>query len=160
MDCTWHGQNRDYNRQLCCERQLVAVTATTGSKVGSKFESGRSRLKLVLWRLVLAQVACAAAGATLAGLLLGWPVGRSVAFGGAAVFVPAALGALRMGMVRSGTAHAALRTQVSAQALKWLSTVCIFGGIFLYDREVQALWVFLGFALVHLAYWLALLLER
>ena len=77
-----------------------------------------------------------------------------------AVFVPTALSALRMGMARSGTPHAALRTQVSAQALKWLSTVCVFGGIFLLDREVPALWVFLGYGAVHLAYWLALLVER
>ena len=128
--------------------------------MGSTFESGRSRLMVVLWRLVLSQIACTAGFAALAGLTFGWPVARSVALGGAAVFVPAALGALRMGVSRSGTPQAALRTQVSAQALKWASTACIFGGIFLYDREVLALWVFLGFGMVHLAYWLALLLER
>lgn len=128
--------------------------------MGSVFESGRSRLKRVLWRLVLSQFAGTVLVAALAGLLKGWPVGRSVALGGMAVFVPAALSALRMGMARAETPQAALRTQVSAQALKWLGTVCVFGGIFLYDRQVQALWVFLGFGAVHLAYWLALLLER
>ena len=115
---------------------------------------------MVLGRLVLSQIACTVVVAALAGLLKGWPVGRSVALGGMAVCVPAALSVLRMSMARSGTPQAALRTQVSAQALKWLSTVCVFGGIFLYDRQVQALWVFLGFGAVHLAYWLALLLER
>ena len=128
--------------------------------MGSVFESGRSRLKLVLWRLVLSQLAGTVVVSVLAGLLKGGPVGRSVALGGMAVFVPAALSALRMSMARSGTPQAALRTQVSAQALKWLGTVCVFGGIFLYDRQVQALWVFLGFGAVHLVYWLALLLER
>ena len=128
--------------------------------MGLVFESGRSRLKLVLGRLVLSQLLFTIVVAALAGLLKGWPVGRSVALGGMAVFVPAALSALRMSMARSGTPQAALRTQVSAQALKWLGTVCVFGGIFLYDRQVQALWVFLGFGAVHLAYWLALLLER
>ena len=128
--------------------------------MGSVFESGRSRLKRVLWRLVLSQFAGTVLVAALAGLLKGWPVGRSVALGGMAVFVPAALSALRMGMARAETPQAALRTQVSAQAHKWLGTVCVFGGIFLYDRQVQALWVFLGFGAVHLAYWLALLLER
>ena len=128
--------------------------------MGSVVESGRSRLKRVLWRLVLSQFAGTVLVAALAGLLKGWPVGRSVALGGMAVFVPAALSALRMGMARAETPQAALRTQVSAQALKWLGTVCVFGGIFLYDRQVQALWVFLGFGAVHLAYWLALLLER
>ena len=128
--------------------------------MGAVFESGRSRLKTVLWRLVLSQIGCTVLIAGLAGIFRGWPVGRSVALGGVAVFVPAALSALRMGMTRSGTPQAALRTQVSAQALKWLGTVGVFGGIFLYDREVQALWVFLGFGVVHLAYWLALLLER
>ena len=128
--------------------------------MGSVFESGRSRLKRVLWRLVLSQFAGTVLVAALAGLLKGWPVGRSVALGGMAVFVPAALSALRMGMARAETPQAALRAQVSAQALKWLGTVGVFGGIFLYDRQVQALWVFLGFGAVHLAYWLALLLER
>lgn len=128
--------------------------------MGSEFESGRTRLKSVLGRLVLSQLVGTVVVGVLAGLLKGWPVGRSAALGGMAVFVPAALSALRMGMTRSGSPQAALRTQVSAQALKWLSTVCIFGGIFLYDRQVQALWVFLGFGVVHLAYWLALLLER
>ena len=128
--------------------------------MGSVFESGRSRLKRVLWWLVLSQFAGTVLLGALAGLLKGWPVGRSVALGGMAVFVPAALSALRMGMARAETPQAALRTQVSAQALKWLGTVCVFGGIFLYDRQVQALWVFLGFGAVHLAYWLALLLER
>ena len=128
--------------------------------MGSEFESGRARLKLVLGRLVLSQLAATVVFGALAGLFKGWPVGRSVALGGMAVFVPAAMSALRMGMARSGSPQAALRTQVSAQALKWLSTVCIFGGIFLYDKQVQALWVFLGFGVVHLAYWLALLLER
>lgn len=128
--------------------------------MGSEFESGRARLKLVLGRLVLSQLAGTMVFGALAGLFKGWPVGRSVALGGMAVFVPAAMSALRMGMARSGSPQAALRTQVSAQALKWLSTVCIFGGIFLYDKQVQALWVFLGFGVVHLAYWLALLLER
>ena len=128
--------------------------------MGSVFESGRSRLKRVLWRLVLSQFAGTVLLGALTGLLKGWPVGRSVALGGMAVFVPAALSALRMGMARAETPQAALRTQVSAQALKWLGTVCVFGGIFLYDRQVQALWVFLGFGAVHLAYWLALLLER
>ncbi len=128
--------------------------------MGSLFESGRSKLKAVLWRLVLSQIAIAAIAATLAGLLRGWPVGRSVALGGAAVFVPSALGALRMGVTRAVNPQSALRTQVSAQALKWLGTVGVFGGIFLYDREVLALWVFLGFGTVHLAYWVALLVER
>lgn len=114
----------------------------------------------MLWRLVLSQLAGTVVVSVLAGLLKGGPVGRSVALGGMAVFVPAALSALRMSMARSGTPQAALRTQVSAQALKWLGTVCVFGGIFLYDRQVQALWVFLGFGAVHLVYWLALLLER
>ncbi len=136
------------------------MLATTRCKMGSTFDSGRSRLKTVVWRLVLSQIVCAAVVAVLAGLLKGWPVGRSVALGGAAVFVPAALGALRMSMTRSETPQAALRTQVSAQALKWLGTVCIFGAIFLYDREVRAMWVFLGFGMAHMAYWLALLLER
>ena len=128
--------------------------------MGSEFEAGRTRLKVVLGRLVLSQLVGTVVVGVLAGLIMGWPVGRSAALGGMAVFVPAALSALRMGMARSGSPQAALRTQVSAQALKWLSTVCIFGGIFLYDRQVQALWVFLGFGVVHLAYWLALLLER
>ena len=128
--------------------------------MGSGIEAGRFRLRQVLGRLVLSQIAATVVLAALAGLLKGWPVGRSVAMGGMAVFIPAALSALRMGMARSGTPQAALRTQVSAQALKWLGTVCVFGGIFLYDRQVQALWVFLGFGAVHLAYWLALLLER
>ncbi len=108
----------------------------------------------------MSQLACTVFVAVLAGLLKGWPAGRSAALGGAAVFVPTALGALRMSLTRSGTPQAALRTQVSAQSLKWLSTVCVFGSIFLFDREVQALWVFLGFGIVHLAYWLALLLDR
>ena len=141
-------------------RQATVLLATTRCKMGLVFESGRARLKLALGRLVLSQVACTLVFAVLAGLLKGWPVGRSVALGGLAVFLPSALSALRMSMSRSGTPQAALYTQVSAQALKWLSTVCVFGGIFLFDRQVQALWVFLGFGAAHLAYWLALLLER
>ena len=153
-------KNLVYNRELCWVRRAAVEMATAWCKMGLVFESGRSRLKLVLGRLLLSQLACTVGFAVLAGLFEGWPVGRSVAWGGMAVFVPAALSALRMGLARSGTPHAALRTQVSAQALKWLSTVCVFGGVFLYDRQVQALWVFLGFGAVHLAYWLALLLER
>lgn len=141
-------------------RRTTVTLATTWCKMGSEFESGRSRLKAVLWRLVLSQIGCTVVFAVLAGLLKGWPVGRSVALGGSAVFLPAALSALRMSLARSGTPQSALRTQVSAQALKWLSTVGVFGGIFLLDREVQALWLFLGFWMVHLAYWLALFFER
>ena len=128
--------------------------------MGSAFESGRSGLKLVLWRLLLSQIGCTVLVAVSAGLLKGWSIGRSAAWGGLAVVLPAALGALRMGVTRAKTPQAALRTQISAQALKWLGTVLVFGGIFLLDREVAALWVFLGFMAVHLAYWLALLLER
>lgn len=141
-------------------RQVTVVSAKIWCKMGLVFESGRARLKTVLGRLVLSQVVCTLVFSVLAGLFKGWPAGRSVALGGMAVFLPAALSALRMSMARSGTPQAALYTQVSAQALKWLSTVCVFGGIFLFDRQVQALWVFLGFGVVHLAYWLALLLER
>ena len=141
-------------------RQVAAMRATTWCKMGSVFESGRSKLKAALWRLLASQLVCTAATALLAGLVVGWPAGRSVVWGGAAVLVPTALGAVRMGVARSGTAQAALRTQVAAQGLKWLGTVCVFGSIFLFDREVQALWVFLGFGIVHLAYWLALLLDR
>ena len=93
-------------------------------------------------------------------MLIGWPVGLSVAMGGAAVFVPAALGALRISVTRASTPQSALRAQVSAQALKWVSTVGVFGGIFLVGQQVHALWVFLGFGIVHLSYWLALFFER
>ncbi|MEO8858479.1 MAG: ATP synthase subunit I [Burkholderiaceae bacterium] len=109
---------------------------------------------------MLSQVGGTVVIALLAGFLKGWPVGRSVALGGMAVFLPAALSALRIGLGRSDTPQAALRTQVSAQTLKLLCTVCVFGGIFLLDKQVHALGVFLGFGAVHLAYWLALLLER
>ena len=141
-------------------RQVTVVSAKIWCKMGLVFESGRAGLKTVLGRLVLSQVVCTLVFSVLAGLFKGWPAGRSVALGGMAVFLPAALSVLRMSMARSGTPQAALYTQVSAQALKWLSTVCVFGGIFLLDRQVQALWVFLGFGVVHLVYWLALLLER
>ena len=113
------------------------MLVTTWCKMGSVFESGRARLKAALWRLVLSQLVCTVAVAIVAALLKGWPAGRSVAWGGAAVFVPTALGVLRMSLTRPGTPQAALRTQVSAQALKWLGTVCVFGGVFLFDREVQ-----------------------
>lgn len=126
----------------------------------SLIESSRSKLQTALWRLILSQIACTVVLAAGVGLLKGWPAGRAAAWGGAAVLIPASLAALRMGMTRPGSAQNALWTQISAQALKWVSTVCVFGGIFLYDREVQALWVFLGFGVVHLAYWLALLLDR
>ena len=128
--------------------------------MGLVFESGRAKLRGVLGRLVLSQLVCTVIFAVLVGMLKGWPAGRSAALGGVAVFLPAALSALRMSVDRSGTPQAALYTQVSALALKWLSTVCVFGGIFLLDREVPALWVFLGYGAVHLAYWLALLVER
>lgn len=134
--------------------------AATWCNMGSLFESGRSRLKAVLLRLLLTQVGYSVFAAAIAGLLIGWPVARSVALGGAAVFVPSALSALRMGLSRSVSPQAALRTQISAQGLKWLGTVCVFGSIFLFDREVRALWVFLGFGVAHMAYWGALLLDR
>lgn len=128
--------------------------------MGSVFESGRLRLKVVLWRLVWIQMICMVVAGALAGLFVGWPAGYSVALGGLAVVLPAALGALRMVMAPSATPRDALRTQVSAQAIKWLITVLVFGAIFKLGRNVQALWVFLGFGAVHLVYWLSLLRER
>ncbi len=128
--------------------------------MGSGFESGRSRLKVVIWRLVWSQIGVTAVAAIIVGAFAGWSSGRSVVLGGMAVFVPTALGALRMVLTRSATPQSALRTQVSAQALKWVATVMVFGAVFIVFRDVQALWVFLGFGVVHLAYWLALLLER
>lgn len=140
--------------------QEEGALVTTWSAMALATDSSRSQLRFLLGRLVLFQVGGTAAIALLAGLLVGWPMGRSVALGGLAVFLPAALSALRMGLGRSDTPQAALRTQVSAQTLKWLCTLCVFGGIFLLDKQVYALGVFLGFGAIHLAYWLALLLER
>lgn len=134
--------------------------ATTWRRMGSVFESGRSRLKAILWRLILSQIGSTLVLAALAAWFKGAEVAQAVAFGGVAVFVPAALSALRMGVVRAVTPQAALRTQVSAQALKWLGTVAIFGSIFVWRSELPALWVFVGFGAVQLAYWVALLLER
>ena len=128
--------------------------------MGAVFESGRLRLKIVLWRLVWIQVVCTVAAGVLAGLFVGWPAGYSVVLGGLAVVLPTSLGALRMVMAPSASPRDALRTQVSAQAIKWLITVLVFGAIFKLGRDVQALWVFLGFGAVHLVYWLLLLRER
>ena len=128
--------------------------------MGSGFESGRSRLKVVVWRLVWAQVGVTLGAAAVTGMFVGCSSARSVVLGGLAVCVPAALGALRMVLARSDTPQSALRTQVSAQALKWVGTVMVFGAAFTVFRDVQAPWVFLGFGVVQLAYWLALLLER
>ena len=61
----------------------------------------------------------------------------------------------------SASPRDALRTQVSAQAIKWLITVLVFGAVFKLGQDrVQAVWVFLGFGAVHLVYWLLLLRER
>ena len=128
--------------------------------MGSVFESGRLRLKVVLWRLVWVQMICTVVAGALAGLFVGWPAGYSVVLGGLAVVLPAALGALRIVMAPSASPRDALRTQVSAQAIKWLITVLVFGAIFKLGRNVQAVWVFLGFGAVHLDYWLSLLRER
>ena len=130
-------------------------------KMGAVFESGRLQLRVVLWRLVWIQVVCTVVTGALAGLFVGWPAGYSVVLGGLAVVLPAALGALRMVMSPSSSPRDALRTQVSAQAIKWLITVLVFGAVFKLGQDrVQAVWVFLGFGAVHLVYWLLLLRER
>ncbi|MEO6623563.1 MAG: ATP synthase subunit I [Burkholderiaceae bacterium] len=128
--------------------------------MGSVFESGRLRLRVILWRLVWIQMVCTVVAGALAGLFVGWSSGYSVVLGGLAVVLPASLGALRIIMAPSASPQDALRTQVSAQAIKWLITVLVFGAIFKLGRDVQAVWVFLGFGVVHLVYWLSLLRER
>ena len=133
----------------------------TWCEMGAVFESGRLQLRVVLWRLVWIQVVCTVVAGALAGLFVGWPAGYSVVLGGLAVVLPASLGALRMVMSPSASPRDALRTQVSAQAIKWLITVLVFGAIFKLGQDrVQAVWVFLGFGAVHLVYWLLLLRER
>ena len=133
----------------------------TWREMGAVFKSGRLQLRVVLWRLVWVQVVCTVVAGALAGLFVGWPAGYSVVLGGLAVVLPASLGALRMVMSPSASPRDALRTQVSAQAIKWLITVLVFGAIFKLGQDrVQAVWVFLGFGAVHLVYWLLLLRER
>jgi ATP synthase protein I len=113
-----------------------------------------------LARLVLLQIGVSVFFAALVGWVLGARVGLALLLGGAAVFIPATLSALRMWVSTAQDPQGALRAQISAQALKWLGTLLVFGGTFLWFRPVPALWVFVGFGLVHLVYWVALLTQR
>jgi F0F1-type ATP synthase assembly protein I len=123
-------------------------------------DAERSRMAGALRRLVLRQIAIALLAALVLGGFFGQPVALGVFLGGAAVFLPASLSAFRMWVSKTDDPHVAWRTQVSAQTLKWVGTVLVFGATFVWLRQVPAPWVFLGFGLTHLVYWVSMLTER
>jgi ATP synthase protein I len=113
-----------------------------------------------LRRLVLRQVAIALLAALVLGGFFGQALAWGVFWGGAAGFLPAGLSAYRMWLSRTDDPQAAWRTQISAQALKWVGTVLVFGATFMSIGQASAPWVFLGFGLTHLVYWFSMLTDR
>lgn len=118
------------------------------------------RLDRAVQRVLFLQLLATAVIALPLLPLIGVQAAASAALGGAIGFSSTLAYALRMRVPASAEPRDLLKAHMRAEAYKLLTTVLLFGAVFIFLKEVSPLPLLLTFIATLTAYWAALLITK
>lgn len=112
-------------------------------------------------KILLAQAVLTVVAGMVALGLAGKVAGYSAVLGGLVAVLPSAfLGARMLAVSQSGNPRKMLNAAYVGEALKWLLTLALFLGVYLWVKPLNAAALIVGFILVQAGVWLAIVADK